>query len=117
MRIEAAIFHREDRLDHMTRHLVDGDVNPLFGVERECRLAPPIHHDRRLGSRRDARQVTRTGELAGDGERESDRPVGGIPAAQGHRNYRADEQSLSHAASNDRSQQRECQPDVAGYSG
>ena len=64
MRIEAPILDREERVDHVRRHLVERDVDPLLGEEGKGRLALAIEDDRRLGARREVGQVVGAVELA-----------------------------------------------------
>ena len=96
VRMEAAILDRHDRMQHVRRDLVDGDVDSALRVEGKRRLAVAIENDRRLRACGKASKAIGSVEFSGHGNRESHGSVDGIPANRRHRRYCPNEQPLSH---------------------
>ncbi len=55
MLIEAPIFDREERADHVRRYAIERNVGALLGEERKDRPVLPVEHDRALRVRGELR--------------------------------------------------------------
>ena len=69
--IEAPVFNREERGDHVRRHAVERNVGALFGEEREDGPVVPVEDDGALRMRGELRYCGGVAELTRDAPRRS----------------------------------------------
>jgi hypothetical protein len=87
MRVETAIFYREQRIDHVVRYAIEWNSDALFDEKGEGWPVVPVVDDGRLWARREIRQDLCAIELIDDGPGKENGLYADVPRGDRHREH------------------------------